>query len=125
MKTHLAILLWATTPDLPELCATPFFHASSAAAMDVEVEIHFAARSVFLLVEGVAKRLHAGTQGEISVYDHIRQATGLGVKLLACSEALAAHAINRRQLIPELAGIAGATSFVSRSLDTDWATLVF
>lgn len=125
MKSRLAILLWALSPDTPHLCATPFFHAAAAAAMDAEVEIHFSGKSVLLLVPGTAAELFAGVDREMSIYRHMQQATGLGAKLFACSDALDAHRIDRSRLIPELAGIAGATAFVGRTLDPEWATLVF
>jgi len=125
MKSHLALLLWATDPDAPERCATPFFHAAVAAAMDVEVEIHFASRSVLLLVDGVAARLRTDAGETTSVYDHMRQATRHGARLYACSDALAANGIDRASLIPELSGVAGAAAFLERVLDTEWTTLVF
>jgi uncharacterized protein len=125
LKSRLAILLWATSPDAPHLCATPFFHAAAAAAMDVEVEIHFSSRSVLLLVEGVAANLHAGVDHEMSVYGHMQQAARLGAGLYACSDALAAHCVERAALVPELTGIAGAAAFMGRALDAEWATLVF
>ncbi len=50
----IATLLWATEPEAPHRLATPFFHAAAAAAMDVPVEMYFTARSVHLLVLGVA-----------------------------------------------------------------------
>jgi hypothetical protein len=37
----------------------------------------------------------------------------------------AAHGAERAQMIPELAGVAGAAAFVGRVLDPDWSTLVF
>ena len=125
MKSHLAILLWATGPDVPHLCATPFVHAAAAAAMDIETEIHFAAKSVLLLVEGVAAILYAGNDEKMSVYAHMQQATGFGAKLYACSDALAGHGVARTTLIPEVAGMAGAAAFLGRALDPEWATLVF
>ena len=125
MKAKLAILLWATGPDSPHLCATPFFHAAVAAAMDVEVEIYCTSRSVLLLVEGLASGLHAGVNRDVSVYTHMQQATAHGAKLYACSDALDAHAVDRDRLVPELAGIAGAAAFLERALDPDWATLVY
>lgn len=125
MKSHLAILLWAAGPDVPHLCATPFFHAAAAAAMDVEVEIHFSSKSVLLLVDGVAAKLYAGLDREMSIYQHMQQATRFGAKLYACSDALAAQGMERVTLIPEFAGIAGAAAFMGRALDTEWATLVF
>ena len=48
MKQKLAILLWAASPERPQLCATPFVHAAAGAAFDAEVEIHFAGPAVRL-----------------------------------------------------------------------------
>jgi predicted peroxiredoxin len=125
MKSHLAILLWATDPEAPHRCATPFFHAAAAAALDAEVEVHFSSRSVLLLVEGAAATLHADDRSGKTLYDHMRQASRLGAKFLACSDALEAHAVERARLIPEVTGIAGAAAFLGRVLDPEWATLVF
>ena len=52
-RTGLAILLWAADPDEPARLATPFAHAAAAAAMDLQVEVYFSARSVLLLRPGV------------------------------------------------------------------------
>ena len=125
MKQHLAILLWATDPDLPHLCATPFFHAAAAAAMDVEVEIHFAAKSVRLLVPGVAAQLRASPRVGFTVYEHMRQAKQHGARFIACIDALEAHQVDRHALIPEVSGFGGASAFVGRALDPDWAVLTF
>jgi predicted peroxiredoxin len=125
MKSRLAILLWATDPDEPHRCATPFFHAAAAAAMDGEVEVHFSSRSVLLLVEGVASHLHAGGTHEKSIYDHMQQAARLGARFLACSDALDAQGVDRKALVPELTGVAGAAAFLGRVLDPEWSTLVF
>jgi predicted peroxiredoxin len=80
---------------------------------------------VLLLVPGVAAQLYAGQDGKTSVYDHMRQAADLGAKFYACSDALAAHAVDRQNLIPEFAGVAGAVVFLSRVLSDDWATLSY
>ncbi|HTP46783.1 MAG TPA: DsrE family protein [Casimicrobiaceae bacterium] len=125
MRTRLALLLWMAGPDAPQLCATPFFHAAAAAAMDVEVEIHFASRSVLLLVDGVAAKLYAGGDETMSVYEHMQQAARHGARFYACSDALAASGIHRTALIPEATGVAGAVAFVERALDPQWSTLVF
>ncbi|HTS22449.1 MAG TPA: DsrE family protein [Casimicrobiaceae bacterium] len=125
MKSRLAILLWAAGPDVPHLCATPFFQAAAAAAMDAEVEVHFSSKSVLLLVGGAAARIYAGAGRDKSVYDHMQQAARLGAKFLACSDALDAHQVDRSRFVPEVYGIAGAAAFLGRVLDPEWATLVF
>ena len=124
-KTRLAILLWASTPERPELCATPFVHATAAAALDCEVEIHFSGRATRLLVSGEAERLHAGPERQKSIYAFMREAANLGVKFFGCGMALDAHVGEDETTIPEYTGNATVTDFVLRALDPEWATLVF
>jgi predicted peroxiredoxin len=125
VKSHLALLLYAASPDAPHLCATPFFVAAAAAAMDAEVEVHFASRSVLLLVEGVASNVYAGDTHDVSVQHHMQEAKRFGAKFFACSDALDAHGVDRARLIADLDGVAGVVAFLGRTLDPDWATLVF
>ncbi len=125
MTQRLAILLWAAGVDRPELCATPFVHAASAAALDAQVEIHFAGPSVRLLVDGVAEQLRPWPGSPLSIYAMMRQAANLEVRFLACAMAMQALVAPGEVLIPEYGGTAAAGAFVSRALDPDWATLTY
>ena len=125
MKQKLAILLWAASPERPQLCATPFVHAAAAAAFDCEVEIHFAGPAVRLLVAGVAESLRPWPGMDTSVYAMMRQAANLEVRFVACAMAMGALVGEGEALIPEYGGTAGASAFVARALDPEWATLVF
>ena len=122
--SHLAILLWRVGPERPDLAAAPFVYAAVAAAMDCEVEVHFAGDSIPLLEPGVADRLRTG-RGDKTLYDFMREAAALGVRFLGCSMALAERAAPDSPRIPEYSGGAGAAAFVRRSLDPQWRTLVF
>lgn len=122
---RLAILVWAADPGRPELCATPFYFAAAAAAMEVEVEMYFTARSVELLRQGVAEGLEAAAGSGKSVADFRREALAFGVRLFACPTALASHGIPADALIPGLAGQAGAAAYLGRALDPAWRTLSF
>lgn len=93
--------------------------------MDVEVEIYFTSKSVLLLVPGLAAKLYAGGDARTSVYDHMRQAAEHGAKFFACGDALAAHGVDRKRLIPEFADVAGAVVFMTRVLSDDWATVTY
>lgn len=124
-RTKLAILLWAATPERSELCATPFVHATAAAALDCEVEIHFTGRATRLLITGEAERLFASAERSKSIYAFMREAANLGVRFIGCGMALQAHTREGEAYIPEYAATASATDFVLRALDSDWATLVF
>lgn len=120
----IALLMWSATPDHPELCATPFVHALAACALDAEVEIHFAGPSVRLLVEGVAAGLYPTPSREKSLFDFMLEASAAGARLLACGMARTSFLAAEERLIG-LAGHAGATAFVARTLDPAWRTLVF
>jgi hypothetical protein len=124
-RKKFAILLWSATADRPELCATPFVHAAAAAAFDCEVEIHFAGPTVRLLVAGVAEGLRPWPGVETSIYQMMRQATNLGASLNACAMAMGALVGKDEALIPEYAGTIAASAFVARTLDPEWATLVY
>jgi uncharacterized protein len=132
MAERLAILVWAADPGMPHLCATPFYFAAAAAAMDAEVEMYFTARSVRLLARGVAETLHADSPdaapdagGRRSVGDFLREAHRFGVRFYACPAALQAHGVESTALREEVHGQAGAAAFIGRTLDTDWRTLSF
>lgn len=121
----IAILLWAADPDAPHRLATPFFHAAAAAAMDLPVEIYFAARSVRLLAPGVADALRPNPAHPKTVGDALREAVSHGAVLYACSDALAAAGLDAGALIPEVAGRGGAVQFMARAANLRWRTLVF
>jgi uncharacterized protein len=121
----LALLLWASDPDDPARLATPFFHAAAASAMDVPVEIYFTARSVHLLVPGVAETLRASQLFDKTVLDALREAVGQGARLYACTDALHAQGLDPARLIPECAGHGGAVQFMARASSLRWRALVF
>lgn len=122
---RLAILLWSTSPERPDLAAAPFVYAAVAAAMDCEVEIHFAGAAVKLLVPGLAAQLRTSPQSAKTLYDFMQEAAGFGVRFLACSMATGSHLADAPQRIPEFSAAVGAGAFVSRTLDPEWRTLVF
>jgi len=123
MTEKLALLAWSISADAPDLCAAPFVYAAAAAALDCEVEIHFAGPAAALLVEGVAA--NAITSGGKPVYSFMREAANLGVRFLCCSMAAGRHVAAGKAMIAEVSGEAGASAFVARTLAPDWKTLVF
>jgi predicted peroxiredoxin len=121
----LALLLWSATPERPDLLAAPFVYAMAAAALDAQVEVHFAGRAVRLLVAGEAARLRSADWSEHTIEGFMRDAARAGVRFLACGTALAAHVRDGEAMIPEYSGAAGAAAFAQRALDPAWRTLVF
>ena len=125
MKNHIAILLWAANPAQPHLCATPFFYAATAAAMDAEVEMYFTGASVRLLAQGVAAALPSGPRERDTVYAFMQRAAELGAKFYACSQATAEYGVSEGDFIPEVTGVAGAAVYMSRCMDEAWTCLIF
>lgn len=125
MANKLAIMLLTIDPDYPHLCGTPFFQAATAAAMDFEVEVFFASRAVRLLVKGVADRIYPSDNRAKSVYGFMQEAAQLGVKFYACGGAMDAYALKPDSMIPELDGVANATTFIGRVMDDEWRTVSY
>jgi len=120
-----ALLLWAADPADPQRLATPFFHAAAAAALELPVEVYFTARSVHLLVPGVAAGLRASPLVDKTILDAMREAHGHGARFLACTDALHAQGLAGRPLIVECSGHGGALQFMARAADLRWRCLVF
>lgn len=121
----LAILVCSPDIAQPERYVTPLIHAIAARALDIRVEIHFAGPAVRVLAEGVADRLYPTPAKEKSLGDFLREAAASGVSLLACSMARANWLDADATLIPECAGMVGATAFIVRSFEPGWKPLVF
>ena len=120
-----AILLWSCEPEMPHRLATPFFMAAAAGALEIPVELYFTARSVHLLVPGVAETLRASPHFDKTVLDAMREAVSFGARLYACTDALHAQGLDPKHLIAECAGHGGAVQFMARSGDLRWRALVF
>lgn len=125
MAPKLAFLIYAATPDHPELCVVPLVHALAARALDCQVEIHFAGPAVRWLVDGVARHAYPTTSREKSILDFLDELAAQDVELLACSMAREAWITPAEQLVSPCRGAAGATAFVARMLDPQWKTAVY
>ncbi len=94
--------------DYPERCATPFFLAAAAAAMDAEVSIYFTMRGPELLKKEVGDQIGPkGEQGERLSY-FIEQALDCGVELLICQPSLDLNDLTLDDLIEPVRMIGGA-----------------
>lgn len=87
--------------------------------------MYFASRSMRLLVKGVADRIYPSDNRAKSVYGFMQDAAEQGVKFFACKGAMDAFSVTPEQLIPEVSGLAGATSFIWRVMDEDWKALTY
>lgn len=125
LPAGIALLLWACDPTEPHRLAAPFAQAAAAATIGIPVEIHFTARSVLLLQPGVAEILRPSPFDPKTVLETMREAVARDVVLVACTDALEAHGMNPRSLIPECTRRGSPALFMGRLCDPDWRALVF
>lgn len=112
------VLIFVTTgPETAQRCATPFYMASMAAAMDNEAELIFQIDGVLLMKQGVAEGLTAKEGGK-RIIDFIREAKEAGVTMKVCSAALQLHDMTEADLIAECDGVVGAAYMVDQGLDS-------
>lgn len=104
--------------DYPERCATPFFLAAAAAAMDADVYIYFTMRGPELLKKEVGDQIGPkGDQGERLNY-FIEQALDCGVELLICQPSLDLNDLTLDDLIDDVRMIGGA-AFNDLAMEAD------
>jgi predicted peroxiredoxin len=94
--------------ESPERCATPFFLASTAAAMDLETGIYFTMNGPQLLKKGVAEQIGPkGEEGQKLAF-FIDQALDCGVSLYVCQPSLDLNDLTADDLIDGVKMIGGA-----------------
>ncbi|MFQ5856403.1 MAG: DsrE family protein [Anaerolineae bacterium] len=94
--------------ESPERCATPFYLAAAAAAMDNEAGIYFTMNGPTLLRKGVAESI--GPKGErgAKLRQFIDTALDVGVNLYVCQPSLDLHDLSIDDLIEGVKMIGGA-----------------
>lgn len=95
-------------PESPRRCATPFFFAAVAAAMDRDVTMFFTVDGTLLLKKDVARAIHPKEGGE-PVSHFLDQAREAGVTFLACTASMELHGLAASDLIPEVRMAGAAT----------------
>ncbi|HEB59959.1 MAG TPA: peroxiredoxin [Gammaproteobacteria bacterium] len=125
MAHKVVIMLLNATPEVPATLGAPFFQATVAAAMDLEVEIYFAARTATLLNKGVAEKLFPGREQSKSIYDFMRDAHRAGARFYLCGGAMKEHGITEETAIPELDGVRGGAAFIGEAVADGVLTLTY
>lgn len=113
---RLVILLSSGSPGAPQSLLIALRYATTAAAMDVAVELHVVNQSIVLLRNGAA---------DPALLEQISQAVALGVEIFACPVALTEHGLKSDDLIGEVAGVRGAASLLVAGLAPGARFLVF
>ena len=107
MADDKVLIIMTSGPDRPRRCATPFFFASLAAAMDYEVTMFFTIDGTLLLKKGVAETVYPKQGGE-PVSKFLHDALDAGVKFTACTASTELNDLKPDDLISEVKMVGGA-----------------
>ncbi|MBD3670771.1 MAG: DsrE family protein [Gammaproteobacteria bacterium] len=125
MEKKIVMMLMNTGPDRPASLGSPFFQATAAAAMDLEVEIYFAAENIALLRPGVADELFPGKHKTKSVYAFMQDAHSAGVKFYACGGGMEEQELAIQETIPEFDGARGAAAFIDAAIQDNVVVITY
>jgi len=92
----------------PRRCATPFFFASLAAAMDYEVEMFFTIDGTTLLEKGVAETVYPREGGE-NVAKYLNDCVEAEIPFYCCTASMELHDLKKEDLIEGIKMVGGAT----------------
>ncbi len=104
-----ALIVYVQThgDDEPSKSATPFYLATAAAAMDMDVVIYFTMHGPTLLRKGTGDTLTA-KDGGAPLQSFIKQAQDIGVRFLVCQPSLDLVDLQMDDLIEGVEMIGGA-----------------
>lgn len=115
------LIIMTSGPDTPRRCATPFFFATLAAAMDYEVSMFFTIDGTLLLKKGMAEKVYPKADGK-PVSDFLKDALDAGVQVTACTASMELHDLKAEDMIDNIKLVGGATMW---QMADDSKTLTF
>lgn len=102
------LIIMTSGPDTPRRCATPFFFATLAAAMDYEVSMFFTIDGTLLLKKGLAETIYPKEGGK-PVSDFLQDALDADVTFTACTASMELHDLKEEDLLDGVKMVGGAT----------------
>jgi uncharacterized protein len=108
MADDKVMIIMTSGPDTPRRCATPFFFASLAVAMENEVTMFFTIDGTLLLKKGMAETIFPKAGGK-PVSGFLQDAMDAGVTFLACTASMELHDLKAEDMIDGVKMVGGAT----------------
>jgi predicted peroxiredoxin len=122
---RLILQLWRTSPEQPNLAVTPLLMATTAAAMNMDVEIHVIGSSVDLFIKDNPKnqQILAPSMRPLSAF--IEDAIRTGVKIKVCSTALRERQLQIADLFEGVAEVIGMVTMIDLATDPNTTVLTY
>ncbi|MFM8154362.1 MAG: DsrE/DsrF/DrsH-like family protein [Polynucleobacter victoriensis] len=122
---HLIIQLWQASLEKPDLATTPFLMASTAAALDIHVQVHMIGASVEMFVKNNERRHQTIPPMNRRLSDFIDDAMRTGVKFYPCSTAMRDRNLQLSDLIDGVGEIIGMVTMLDRATQENTTVLTF
>ena len=122
---HLIIQLWQASPEKPDLATIPFLMASTAAALDIDVQVHMIGASVEMFVKNNERRHQTIPPMNRRLSDFIDDAIRTGVKFYPCSTAMRDRNLQLSDLIDGVGEIIGMVTMLDRATQDNTTVLTF
>ncbi len=108
MDSDKVMIIMTSGPDTPRRCATPFFFASLAAAMDYDITMFFTIDGTLLLKKGMSETVFPKEGGK-PVSDFLKEAMEAGVHFTACTASMELHNLQQSDLLDGVQMVGGAS----------------
>ena len=122
MADKLLIVMVNTNPADPMQLAVPIAQATTAAAMEYEVEVIMSGRAGRLAIQGVAADTEVRGDGQRTAYDLIQEAHAAGVSFKVCNSATG---LLGSDLIAEIDETVGDAYLISEAMDDATVTFTY
>ncbi len=122
---RLIVQLWRTSVDQPNLAITPLLMATTAAAMDIDVEIHVIGSSVDLFVKANPKNQQILAPSNRPLSAFVEDAMRTGVKVTVCSTALRDRQLELTDLVDGVSEVIGMVTMIDLATDSNTTVLTY
>ena len=121
---RLILQLWRAA-DQPNLAVTPLLMATTAAAMNIDVEIHVIGSSVDLFIKDNPRNQQIITPSNRPVSAFIEDAMRTGVKVKVCSTALRDRQLELGDLVEGVTEVIGMVTMIDLATDSNTTVLTY
>jgi predicted peroxiredoxin len=122
---RLIVQLWRTSAEQPNLAITPLLMATTAAAMNIDVEIHVIGYSVDLFIKDNPKTQQIVSPANRPLSAFIDDAIRTGVKVKVCSTALRERQLELVDLVEGVDEVIGMVTMIDLATDSNTTVLSY
>lgn len=122
---RLIVQLWRTSAEQPNLAITPLLMATTAAAMNINVEIHVIGSSVDLFTKANPKTQQILTPSNRPLSTFVEDAIRTGVKVKICSAALRDRQLELKDLVEGVSEMIGMVTMIDLATDSNTTVLTY